>query len=925
MHIGTRHSTLLTMTLLQVTEFLYTLAVLALFFASTFSWGTLATWLIYDNAPRSWPYTSAVGLSLWIFVGGLLNSYSLAYGAALDAMLGLGLILLAVRAIRALRSADGRGAMAALRVAWSRWRPAPTAELLPSALILAVGAFRMATLVPAGVFNIHDDFQSYFVAPVRMLQTGAMTSGTFDLMAPSVHGAQAFFHGFILRRFPIAAINAFDLVFCFMLTGFLIDSVGRRLMIKWPFRLVAALVMIFIHPVYVNVSALYSGSAMLVAAVYAALILVETEDAAPAGARIRAAVPVSLLTGSLITFKVTFLPFAIMFMVFLSLVVWWRLRDVRNTARLVVSMVLLTAAFLAPWISLTFDDHWSLATSATARIESRESVHERYASQLAADLDALLSRQDLYGNRLFPYTFCVICMAVWAAAALGLVWRGRRSYAGPSPAVGIAASFAAVGSYLPHLLVLHAGRPDLIIRYPCPVLIGVWPVAMLIFVRGLVAGGPAARKRQVAAPLMLVMLSLCAAVVLGLFAEPAVTRAGRLVRARTMIPFGFDADQRKYRAYKRYVEASLQRQAADDVRKAQSATGTGQVLLAWISLPFHLDFARNPIVPMDGPGARRVWRGLGKGAEADDLRRYLQAKGIRHVMWQYDGHGVHRGEKYAGMNSLMMSVANRSRSVYRDDRIAVFDLTAGVSDSQGRRAVALERLRRAVEQNPHDAPARHDLGGLLHQMGELNAAIEHYRAALRLDPERWRTHYLLGEALRATSDVPGAIEAYRSALRLKSDDADAHNGIALALVTLNRADEAAGHFERVVALEPERDSAHYNLAVCLQRLGRSVQAIEQYGLELKRRPDNVPALNNLAMLLSAGGRHDEAIEHYNAAVAADPRSIQLRVNLADAYAAASRYDHAAAAARRALELATKTGDDGAAEKIRKLLEQYQRE
>ena len=159
----------------HVIDFLYTVTMLAVFFASTYAWGRLATCLLYKQAPRSWPFTSAVGLALWIFVGGLLNASHLAYGAALDGVLVLGLILLAGQAIRSLRTPEGRRVPAA----WARGLQAPTAEWLPTVLITAVGAFRIATLVPAGVFNYHDDFQSYLVPPVRMLQTGAMTSGAF--------------------------------------------------------------------------------------------------------------------------------------------------------------------------------------------------------------------------------------------------------------------------------------------------------------------------------------------------------------------------------------------------------------------------------------------------------------------------------------------------------------------------------------------------------------------------------------------------------------------------------------------------------------------------------------------------------------------------------------------------------------------------
>ena len=166
------------------------------------------------------------------------------------------------------------------------------------------------------------------------------------------------------------------------------------------------------------------------------------------------------------------------------------------------------------------------------------------------------------------------------------------------------------------------------------------------------------------------MVLLCAAIVLGLFAKSVVIRASRMVRARTMIPFVLGSD------YQRYFESLFQHEAVEAVLSAQRATARGQVLLTWISLPFHLDFTRNPIVSMDSPGARRLSLELGQGADAEDLRRHLQAQGVRYVMWQYEGQAVRRGPEYGPTFGLFRSLALRSEAVHRDNRVVVFDLAA---------------------------------------------------------------------------------------------------------------------------------------------------------------------------------------------------------------------------------------------------------
>ncbi len=115
---------------------------------------------------------------------------------------------------------------------------------------------------------------------------------------------------------------------------------------------------------------------------------------------------------------------------------------------------------------------------------------------------------------------------------------------------------------------------------------------------------------------------------------------------------------------------------------------------------------------------------------------------------------------------------------------------------------ARDAYRRALELNPDHAPARVNLGRLLHERGQVKLAEVHYRLALAVEPRNTTALFNLGVALE----------------------------------DLSRLDEAAASYEAAVRQEPAHADAHYNLAHLYERLGKKALAIRHLKAYKSIRP-----------------------------------------------------------------------------------------
>ena len=157
----------------------------------------------------------------------------------------------------------------------------------------------------------------------------------------------------------------------------------------------------------------------------------------------------------------------------------------------------------------------------------------------------------------------------------------------------------------------------------------------------------------------------------------------------------------------------------------------------------------------------------------------------------------------------------------------------------------------ALEVEPNNTIAHHNLGFVKEKQGDFGAAIDRYRQTLQIDPSFSGAQLSLAYALLETAganSVPQQLEA-------------------IDLV------------ERILAENPKHALANNLKGGLLRREGRLEEAIRSFQIALNGMPQNVTVRSNLAVSLFEVGRRDEAMRHFEKGRRLDPQNPSLLLNL----------------------------------------------
>jgi hypothetical protein len=601
---------------------------ICLFLFSLYGWGVVARRFLRLPA-GPWPLTVSFGLSILIFLGGILNVARLAGPPALVFLFLAGLVAWFPKAFAFLRSKEPL-------IKW--WRPLPPpkesagkreskAHPLDAAItdkptpppasiqwypqgwkrmasfpillfVLFTGLFYILVArpqLPSPALNYHDDYQKYCAYPVRMLQTGSLSGNPLSALGSESLGGESFLQGFLLLLFPIFYIQAMDGVLgfflCLCLAFTLPPQSFRRDLL--PFLVLSLLAIVLIDPEWINVSALYLGSALILAQVSLTLCHGESPDAWPPP------VALGLIGATLVALKPTFVLFVFLHLFAVGLVLC--LQRAGAALRWLMAAVLSLLGFLLPWLLLYAPCYWAAFVSPIALLQVSP----------VGRMDSLrfFSFAPLpFGSAMFDYTFLLLvvcCLALMAFFA---------SRSGPirrSATMLLAASGAAFACYLLILLVMapRLYGHGVILRYYVPILIGVAP-AVLVFAPHYMDIA-AFRSRLPWALLFMFGLAPLAFFVPGAAARFSSGLSGGTLYA-TLTPASV--------ATLRYCHDVAFGPVRGRVETAQALVPPGEPLLAWINAPFYLDYRRNPIFSVELAGLGTPW---------------ARVPSVRYVLWQY--------------------------------------------------------------------------------------------------------------------------------------------------------------------------------------------------------------------------------------------------------------------------------------------------
>jgi tetratricopeptide (TPR) repeat protein len=142
--------------------------------------------------------------------------------------------------------------------------------------------------------------------------------------------------------------------------------------------------------------------------------------------------------------------------------------------------------------------------------------------------------------------------------------------------------------------------------------------------------------------------------------------------------------------------------------------------------------------------------------------------------------------------------------------------------------------------------------------GDLDGAERELRRALELDPENAIAVHDLGLVFWRRGQTDEALPLLEQAARLDSTKVEPHSSLAAAYMTLDRFNDAASELETAVKLAPENTETRLMYANALERTGDFEEALRQYQRCLVLAPDQVVAYYRAAVLHLRSGRKAEA-------------------------------------------------------------------
>ncbi len=188
-------------------------------------------------------------------------------------------------------------------------------------------------------------------------------------------------------------------------------------------------------------------------------------------------------------------------------------------------------------------------------------------------------------------------------------------------------------------------------------------------------------------------------------------------------------------------------------------------------------------------------------------------------------------------------------------------------------------LRRAIELDPQNASAYHNLGVVLANLDQTAEAEDAYRHAIEYDPGFADAHSALGVLLMKLNRYEEAERAFRQAIECVPGDSDAHFNLGLMLKRIGRAEEAIDAFRRSFELDPSNEPAYCYLSGVFWQLGRTHEAETVFQLALEHCEHPVFTYCCLGTFLSAQNRFPEAETAIRKAILVEPQDAAAHLEL----------------------------------------------
>jgi tetratricopeptide (TPR) repeat protein len=236
---------------------------------------------------------------------------------------------------------------------------------------------------------------------------------------------------------------------------------------------------------------------------------------------------------------------------------------------------------------------------------------------------------------------------------------------------------------------------------------------------------------------------------------------------------------------------------------------------------------------------------------------------------------------------------------YGAKNFELHELLGLVYAGESQDAKAVEQLEIAVRLKPDSAVARTNLAASLYHSGKLQAAEDQFRKAIDLDPQNYDANHNLGEIFVQSRRIAESIPLLEKAQEIHPSYDNGYD-LALAYFLTGKLDRARQQVQNLTQIK-NTGELHNLLAQIEEKDGKFVAAVNEYETAAHMDPseDNLFDWGSELLLHRT---YEPAIEVFQQAVQRYPKSTRMFMGLGMALYSRGKYDEAVQALLTAADL-----------------------
>ena len=522
-----------------------------------------------------------IGMGVLLFIGGILNYLNLAYQSSIEFLFFIGIIIFIIKVF----------------INWHHFQSINLFKnfkkihylfLLPIILLI----ISIISSINPDVYNYHDDYQKYFTHPIKMLETGSVFGSKLNAIGQQTLGGQAFFQSFFISFLGLNSINIFDSVFCLSLCIIFILELSFKGKIPL-FGILIACLMVLIHPQFVNISSLYSAVLFIVTSIILTLEFYLKHRNANFS-YLKIILSLSFCFASLAVLKTGNIIFALLYFALFVTLICIFFQFNKKILHFILITPFLSLSLFSPWIIFPF----KLLLNSNETTNKPLDLNMEFF-QVEPYYKTLMSIKPLfYGGTQLSYTLLNI-IGLFFIILLVFFFKKKIIFSDQhNKEILFIGSLSIITGVLINFILIIFGKKyyDIatITRYSIPFIIGTIPIGILIFYMLL---SKKLKYSKYTFCIIVILISFN-------FFPQFIKRTAQSYKCGSQLSFSSFACSENYI---NYSKEALYEDKRLLVKKLQSHIPKNKRIMAWINLPFFLDFKRNEIIDISIEGFDNPW------------------------------------------------------------------------------------------------------------------------------------------------------------------------------------------------------------------------------------------------------------------------------------------------------------------------------